>query len=137
MSTLAGQAGVSSFADGQGTAASLHYPMSIAVDSSGNLYAADGSNQILKIDPSGIVTTLAGQRGVAGSADGQGTAASFNAPIGIAVDFSGNLYVADTADHLIRKLTPRGTSPLWPVRQEFQDLLRRVWSGDCCFFYQS
>jgi len=108
VTTLAGQAGVSGSADGQGTAASFSYPFGIAVDSSGNLYVADvGNHLIRKIDPSGNVTTLAGQ-GVRGSADGQGTAASFELPTDIAVDSSGNLYVADHHNHLIRKIDPSG-----------------------------
>ena len=60
---------------------------------------------IRKIDSSGNVTTLAGQAGVDGSANGQGTEASFNNPFGVVVDSSGNLYVADMYNHLIRKIS--------------------------------
>ncbi len=110
VSTLAGQAGVEGSADGQGTAASFHFPFGIAVDSSDNLYVADNHNHLIrKIDSSGTVTTLAGQAGITGSADGQGTAASFHFPFGIAVDSSDNLYVADTHNHLIRKIDSSGT----------------------------
>ncbi len=110
VTTLAGQAGVGGSADGQGTAASFHFPFAIAVDSSDNLYVADTWNNLIrKIDSSGNVTTLAGQAGVSGSADGQGTVASFSSAMAIAVDPLGNLYVADAHNHLIRKIDSSGT----------------------------
>ena len=114
--------------DGQGTAASFYNPWGVAVDSSGNVYVADLSNRLIrKIDPSGNVTTLAGQVGVHGSADGQGAAASFHAPRGIAVDSSGNLYVTNSGNQLIRKLTGVVTGnvettscePEWNTGQNF------------------
>lgn len=91
----------------------------VAVDSSGNVYVADvGNNVVRKITPAGAVTTLAGS-GAAGYADGTGAAAQFNfltgdasfgysGYAGIAVDSSGNVYVADTANNRIRKITPAG-----------------------------
>jgi len=105
VTTLAGQAGVSGSNDGQGTAARFKNPTGVALDSSGNIYVTDKTNHLIrKIDSSGNVTTLAGQAGVDGSANGQGSAASFNNPYGVAVDSSGNVYVADMYRHLIRKL---------------------------------
>ncbi|MGE5707770.1 MAG: hypothetical protein ACM3YO_05520 [Bacteroidota bacterium] len=77
----------------------------LALDSSGNLYYADKmGHRIRHISPQGTVTTLAGT-GTAGSSDGNGTTAQFNQPQGIAVDTSGNVYVADTGNHRIRKIT--------------------------------
>src|SRR5208283_2248252 len=107
ISTLAGGGYGSS--DGTGTGASFYYPTGVAVDASGNLYVADTNNHtVRKITPAGVVTTLAGTAGVQGSADGSGPAASFNRPEGVAVDAAGNIYVADTNNSTIRKITPAG-----------------------------
>jgi streptogramin lyase len=89
-------------------AASFDLPAGVAVDTAGNVYVADyGNNLIRKISSSGVVSTLAGS-GFAGSANGMGTAASFNIPWGVAVDAAGNVYVADAANELIRKISPSG-----------------------------
>lgn len=94
--------------NGSGTGASFNSPKGIAIDLSGNVYVADtGNHKIRKITASGVVTTLAGS-GVQGSMDGIGAAASFNEPWGVAVDLSGNVYVADTYNGMIRKITPGG-----------------------------
>jgi hypothetical protein len=86
----------------------------MALDSSGNLYVSDsGNNTIRKVTPTGGVTTLAGRAGIAGSADGTNSAARFNVPCGLAVDSSGNLYVADFSNNTIRKVTSVGTN--WVV----------------------
>ena len=79
----------------------------LAVDGNGNLYVVDGST-IRKITADGVVTTLAGTEGIHGSADGTGPAAQFNDAAAIAVDGSGNVYVADTMNMTIRKVTPAG-----------------------------
>jgi sugar lactone lactonase YvrE len=83
--------------------------MGVAVDAIGNVYVADTySNKIRKITSAGVVSTLAGT-GAAGSADGAGGAATFNFPFGVAVDAIGNVYVADTYNRKIRKITPSGS----------------------------
>ena len=111
VSTLAGSAGSSGSADGAGSAARFNYPFGVAVDGSGNVYVADSSNHtIRKVSSAGVVTTLAGTAlsGVSISADGAGSAAGFYSPHGVAVDSNGNVYVGDTANHTIRKVTPAG-----------------------------
>ena len=109
VSTLAGTAGFSGSSDGTGAAARFNYPRGVAVDASGNLYVADADNHtIRKITSVGVVTTLAGTAGSDGSSNGTGAAASFNFPYGVAVDASGNVYVADTENHTIRKITSAG-----------------------------
>ncbi len=108
VTTLAVSAGMAGSANGKGSAALFKSPIGVAVDASGDLYVADSDNNLIrKITPGGVVTTLAGS-GKAGSKDGKGTAASFNHPEGLAIDPSGNLYVADRENKLIRKITPGG-----------------------------
>lgn len=109
MMTLAG-AGYAGFADGQGTAAQFNFVRAptLAVDGSGNVYVADaGNNRIRKITPGGLVTTLAGD-GTPGNVDGPGAQARFDTPFGVAVDKDQNVYVADTWNAKLRKITPGG-----------------------------
>ena len=109
VSTLAGLAGSCGSADGTGANARFYYPYGVAVDSAGNVYVADTDNHtIRKITPGGVVSTLAGLAGSSGSADGTGANARFHYPSGVAVDSAGNVYVADTDNHTIRKITPAG-----------------------------
>ena len=94
--------------NGPGAVATFWSPYGVAVDASGNVYVADTYNDLIReIESGDIVRTLAGTI-VGGSADGNGTSASFLSPRGLAVDSSGNAYVADTNNHLIRKITPGG-----------------------------
>ncbi|MBK7057752.1 MAG: hypothetical protein KBF99_07915 [Leptospiraceae bacterium] len=102
-------AGSGSYAYTEGLAASAAFrsPLGVAIDTSGNLYIADSNNHRIRKISSGTVSTLAGS-GSSGSTDANGTSASFNTPSGIAIDTSGNLYVADTINNKIRKVTSGG-----------------------------
>ncbi len=109
VTTLAGSAGNPGSDDGIASDARFSGPRGVALDSAGNLYVCDGDNNtIRKIDSAGIVTTLAGLAGSTGSYDGTGSEARFNTPRGVAVDSAGNVYVGDTFNHTIRKITSAG-----------------------------
>jgi len=107
VTTLAGSGAAGSL-NGTGLAASFNAPNGLVLDSSGNVYVAErGGNLIRKISPTGVVTTLAGT-GTSGNANGTATVATFNFPTGVALDSNGNVYVADNANNLIRKITSAG-----------------------------
>lgn len=109
VTTIAGQAGRSSSADGQGAAARFEDPFSTAVDASGIVYVADSAAHVIRrITPDGVVTTYAGSPGAHGSADGTGAAARFYSPFGVAVDTAGNVYVADSFNRTVRKIAAGG-----------------------------
>jgi sugar lactone lactonase YvrE len=104
--TVAG--GREGFADGAGAAASFNTPSALALDGAGNLYVADtGNNRIRRVTPDGGVTTLAGD-GTAGLREGAAAQAQFDAPVGVAVDKDGNVYVADTYNDRVRQITKQG-----------------------------
>ena len=106
VSTLAG--GERGFADGAGQAARFNTPSSLAIDAAGTLYVADtGNNAIRRISRDGRVTTLAGD-GLAGYRDGPAAQARFNGPVGLAVDSTGRVIVADTYNDRIRAVAPNG-----------------------------
>lgn len=112
VTTLAGS-GTRGFADGFGSAAMFATPRDVALDTIGNIYVADaGNNRIRKITPEGLVSTLAGSSSAnvfSGEyTDGPGNLAKFYGPGGLDLDISGNVYVADGGNHLIRKITPEG-----------------------------
>ncbi|HVU99841.1 MAG TPA: hypothetical protein VHH88_00675, partial [Verrucomicrobiae bacterium] len=84
-------------------------PQGAALDSVGNLYVSDSANHtIRKVTSAGLVTTLAGLAGVSGAEDGTTSNARFNYPRGLAADTAGNIYVADSQNHVIRKVTSAG-----------------------------
>ncbi|MEU6603266.1 hypothetical protein ABZ944_40360, partial [Streptomyces flaveolus] len=111
ITTVAGNGQAGFVSDGGPAAATnLNHPYSVAVDGSGNLYIADHANhRVRKVTPDGIITTVAGN-GQAGfvSDGGPAAATKLNGPIGVAVDRSGNLYIADYYNHRVRKVTPDG-----------------------------
>ncbi|HEY5802452.1 MAG TPA: gluconolaconase [Lysobacter sp.] len=104
---LAGD-GVSGTRDGATLQARFADPYGVAVASDGTVFVADAgdSNRIRRIGRDGVVSTVAGS--VEGFVDGTGMAAAFNTPSGLALDSAGNLYVADTGNHGIRKVSPQG-----------------------------
>ena len=107
VSTFAGTAGASGNLDGSGAAARFSNPNGMAIDTAGNIFLADwGNHTVRRITPAGVVSTLAGTPGAPGSADGTGAAARLNRPNGLAVDGAGNVYVSDTANHTIRRISP-------------------------------
>jgi sugar lactone lactonase YvrE len=130
---IAGSTGNIGYVDGTGETAQFRYPRGIAVDAADNLYVADYGNHVIrKIDSNRVVSTLAGD-GMAGNTDGTGAAARFNYPEGLALDDSGNLFVADRLNHLIRKveLATRKVTTLAGGASGFTD-----GSGDAARFHQ-
>lgn len=107
--TLAGLAGNSGSADGVGSAARFNAPSGVAVTPAGLVYVADTYNHTIRvIAAGGIVTTLAGTAGASGATDGTGSGARFLYPYGVAVDAAGVVYVADTFNHVIRRVQSGG-----------------------------
>jgi sugar lactone lactonase YvrE len=108
VTTIAGVAGQSGFLDGAAGTALFGSPLGLAVATNGNIYIVDSGNHVIRLLTNGVVSTLAGNPNIWGSADGQGANALFNAPCGIALDSHGNLWVSDTDNDTIRKVTPAG-----------------------------
>lgn len=109
VSTLAGNAGPGGWSDGTGTAATFDAPAGVAVDNAGNVYVADSGNQVIRrINIAGGVTTIAGKVDESGVVDGAAANARFYHPFGIAADLNGNVFIGDTGNHTIRKLTATG-----------------------------
>lgn len=107
VTTIAGS-GDAGFKDGAGTEAQFDGPIGIAVDKQGNIFVADAYNdRIRKIATDGSVTTIAGA-GLPGFGDGPAADALFDTPCGVAVDGGGNVYVADTGNRAVRKITAQG-----------------------------
>jgi sugar lactone lactonase YvrE len=106
VSTFAGN-GTMGNSDGQGQSASFQYPAGLCIDKQGNIYVADNANQrIRKITPSGFVSTLAGSS--VGYVNGTGSAARFYSPQNLCADSVGNIYVTDSGNDVIRKISPLG-----------------------------
>ncbi len=111
---LAGLAGQDGFANGDASTALFSSPLGLAVATNGTVFVSDCGNHLIRaISPGGTVTTLAGKPGVWGSDDGLGPAARFNGPVGLALDDQGNLFVSDSNNHTVRKVTPDGDVSTW------------------------
>ena len=110
VSTLAGTPGDSGSTNGVGSAARFNAPLGLAVSASGIVFVADSGNHLIRrIESNGTVTTLAGVAESWGDQDGSATTARFNGPVGLALDRSGNLVVADAFNHTLRRITAEGT----------------------------
>jgi len=109
VTTVAGHALQEGSIDGGAATARFNIPNNVSLDSAGNLFIADTNNSTIRVlSSAGIVTTLAGQSTQRGSTDGTGSAALFSFPIGVAVDAAGAVFVTDSLNNTIRKITPAG-----------------------------
>lgn len=109
VTTFAGIAGSKGSNDGPGALARFSSPFAVAVDLAGTVYVSDQDNHIVrKISAAGVVSTLAGSPGLTGSADGMGSNARFFSPGNLSVDAAGTVYVADTLNSTVRKITAEG-----------------------------
>jgi sugar lactone lactonase YvrE len=105
--SVAGTADTAGANDGPAITARFDGPTGVAVDATGNIFVADTQNDLIRrIGTDGVVTTVAGAPGAAGFADGVGSVARFDHPTALAFDSLGNLYVADTGNHAIRRIAP-------------------------------
>lgn len=109
VTTYAGTAGKSGYADGPSASAQFSFPSGVTIDRSGNVYVSDGQNNVIrKINTAGIVTTFAGLAGQSGETDGVGQAARFTSIQGITIDSQDNLYVIDSFGQKVRKISSTG-----------------------------
>ncbi len=106
--TFAGTPNVSGALDGFKGQSLFNAPKGVAVDAAGNVYVADTGNNVIRKISGGSVTTFAGSLSGRGAADGAGSVARFNTPLGVATDATGNLFVGDSVNHTIRKVVPGG-----------------------------
>jgi sugar lactone lactonase YvrE len=107
VNSIAGIAAAKGTNDGPAAAAQFNGPTGVALDANGNIFVSDTENDVIRrIGTDGFVTTVAGAPGAAGFIDGAGAAARFNRPTSLAFDLLGNLYVADTGNHAIRRIAP-------------------------------
>jgi sugar lactone lactonase YvrE len=111
VSTFAGVGRISGTNDGTGSSALFNSPQALAVDAANNIYVADtGNHTVRMITPAGLVTTIAGAATLNGSLDGTNSGARFDTPRGISVDSSGNIYVSDAGNGILRKIVHSGAN---------------------------
>jgi sugar lactone lactonase YvrE len=114
VTTVAGMAGQSGFADGAGTTARFNSPLGLAVAANGTVFIADSGNHIVRaIGPDRTVTTLAGRAENWATNDGVGDGARFNGLLGAALSVDGDIFVSDSNNHTIRKITRAGIVTTW------------------------
>lgn len=121
--TIAGTPGQSGTNDGLGSQARFLKPMSVVVDADTNLYVSDSNHTIRRVRPEGAtwrVMTLAGKATSPGFQDGDSANARFNRPVGLAVDSHGNVFVADSLNQRVRRITPEGRVTTLPHQYEGQ-----------------
>ena len=115
ITTIAGTGQISFSGDGgPATNAALAYPSSVAVDEAGKLYIADeGNHRVRRVEPSGVITTVAGtgSNGLSGD-EGPAITAQLDSPTGLALDNLGNLYISDMDNHRVRKVSISGDTTL-------------------------
>ena len=105
VSTFAGSIGASGATNTVALSATFKAPYGVAVDGAGNVFVADQGNNLIREISGGSVSTLAGTAGLSGANNGPGASATFNNPSGVAVDSQDNVYVADTGNNVVRKIT--------------------------------
>lgn len=131
VTTLAGIPDVAGYVDGAGTAARFDMASGeLAVAPNGDVYLGDCNNHVIRrITPGGMVTTYAGTANQAGSADGAIASATFNCPTALGFDAQGNMYVSDSGNHTVRKITAGQVSTLAGTPSRFGHVLDGVGSA--------
>ena len=109
LSIFAGNGSFGSPTPGPATSSAMRYPQGLAVDPEGNLFIASGSNVVLKIDTAGALSIVAGTGTYGDPTPGPATSSALDCPNDVAVDPAGNLFIADTGNNVIEKVTPEGT----------------------------
>ena len=114
VTTFAGVAGQSGFTDAAGTAARFNSPLGLAIAEDRTIFVADSGNHLVRaIAPDRTVKTLSGHAEMWGTDDGAGGNARFNGPVGVAINSDGHIFVSDSNNHTIRRITRAGTVTTW------------------------